>query len=265
MARTPVLLWRLITTVRNWPLYLWNRWGMTEGRDDVRFNLWNGFTIIGRPFSVDRAIINEEWLDRCYEPNDAGIPWDWSSCQTILDVGAHIGTFTLYAAAHAPYARITAFEPEPGNAEILRRNIDVNRLNDRVEAVEAAVGGSNGTIEFHLTTASASGGHSIFKYAADSRSITVPMISLESVFTERGIDRCDMLKLDCEGAEYEALYGLSAERLARIRFIAMEYHHFSNEPSHAPAHLKIFLEKHGFTVMSPAKSLFFAYRAATKA
>ena len=181
-GRGLVLFWRLITTVRNWPVYFLNRFGKMEGKEEIRFKLWNGFTIIGRPFSVDRAIINEEWLDRCYEPNDVGITWDWSACKTILDVGAHIGTFTMYAAAHAKNARVIAFEPEPSNAAVLRKNIAVNHVEDRVQAVEAAVSNKNGTATFHLTTASASGGHSMFQDTEASKTITVPMISLESVF-----------------------------------------------------------------------------------
>lgn len=259
-ARSMVLFWRLITTVRNWPVYFFNRFGKMERKQEVRFKLWNGITIIGRPFSVDRAIINEEWLDRCYEPNDVGIHWNWSACKTILDVGAHIGTFTMYAAAHAKNAHVIAFEPEPSNAAVLRKNIAVNDLESRVHAVEAAVSNTNGTATFHLTTASASGGHSMFQYTENSKTITVPMISLESIFADNNIDVCDFLKLDCEGAEYDALYSLSPERLASIRFIAMEYHHFSKDPRHTPAHLKTFLEHHSFTVIEPSKSIFFAYR-----
>jgi FkbM family methyltransferase len=255
------LLWRLLTTVRNWPVYFLNRFGWMEGRKFVRFRLWNGFTIVGRPFSVDRAIINEEWLDRCYEPNDVGIPWDWNACRTIVDVGAHTGTFTLYAAAHAPNARILAFEPEASNAAMLRRNIAENRLEQRVETVEAAISDHDGTATFHVTfEQSGSGGHSLYKYAKTDTEVTVPLVSLASIFARPGFATIDFLKLDCEGAEYDALYGLSDNQLSSIRFIAMEYHHFSDDPRHAPEPLKTFLEQHGFAVMKPSKGLFFAVK-----
>lgn len=259
---TVTLLWRLLTTVRNWPVYFLNRFGWMEGRDEVRFRLWNGMTIIGRPFSVDRAIINEEWLDRCYDPNALGLSWDWKTCKSIVDIGAHIGTFTLYAAAHAPDARIIAVEPEPSNARIVRRNIEVNRLGGRVAPEEAAVGPADGSAQLHVTFArSGSGGHSLFRYDEASASITVPVVSIASLFRRHDIDNCDMMKIDCEGAEYDALYATEPDILRRIRFLAIEYHHFSRDPRHTPAVLKAFLEEHGFTVHTPWKSLFFAFRS----
>lgn len=234
-----------------------------EKREAIRFKLWNGFTILTRPFSIDRTIINEEWLDHCYEPNDSGIPWDWETCHTIIDVGAHIGGFTLYAAAHAPHARILAYEPEPSNAIMLERNIKENNLTDRVRGIQAGIGGKNETMTLHVSyERSASGGHSLFDYTGKGGQVPVSVFSLSSVLESNHIEQCDFLKMDCEGAEYEALYGLTDKQLRSIRFIAMEYHHFSSDPTHTPEHLKAFLEKHGFTLMSPAKSLFFAYRSA---
>lgn len=264
LRKNLTLLWRLCTTIRNWPVYFLNRFGWMEGKKEVHFHTWSGITIVGRPFSIDRAIINEEWLDRCYEPRDAGIPWDWKNCKTILDIGSHIGTFTLYAAAHAPDAHIVAYEPEPSNAEVLRRNISINHLENRVKAVEAAVGAKEGSISFYKTTSSASGGHSMYRYSEESTEITVPMVSLESVFTSNNITQCDFLKMDCEGAEYDALYSLSESRLRSITFIALEYHHFSSDPMHTPGKLRTHLEQHGFRVIEPAKSLFFAYQTPTQ-
>ncbi|TSC80414.1 MAG: FkbM family methyltransferase [Candidatus Peregrinibacteria bacterium Gr01-1014_25] len=214
---TITLLWRLLTTVRNWPVYFLNRFGWMEKRSEVRFHLWNGMTIIGRPFSVDRAIINEEWLDRCYDPNALGLSWDWRSCRTIVDIGAHIGTFTLFAAAHAPGARIVAVEPEPSNAQLVRRNIGVNRLGGRVELVEAALGAADGSATLHVTFArSGSGGHSLIRYEEASTSVTVPVVCLASLFQRHGIDVCDVLKIDCEGAEYDALYATPPDILRHV-------------------------------------------------
>jgi FkbM family methyltransferase len=261
-APTPVLLWRLLTTVRNWPVYFRNRFGMMEGSPEVRFRFWNGMTMTGRPKSLDRCIINEEWLDRCYEPNQAGIPFDWSACRTIIDIGAHIGGFTLYAAAHAPNARIIAFEPEPSNARVLRQNIADNHLDARIVAEQKAVAGTRGMLTLHRTFAStSSGGHSLIDYAHEGDDIPVDAITLADMFREHDIQHCDFLKIDCEGAEYDILYGLSDELYRTINFIALEYHHFSPNPKHTGPPLRAHLETKGFTVMTPSKSLYFAYRA----
>lgn len=257
----PVLLWRLLTTVRNWPVYLLNRMGRMEGRQRVRIHFWNGMTMTGRPKSVDRCICNEEWLDRCYEPNDAGIRFNWNASRVIIDIGGHIGGFTLYAAAKAPDARIIAFEPEPTNAAILRENITNNHLESRVTVVENAVAAQAGTLTLHRTfSATGSGGHSLYDYAGEGDDVAVTVTTLPDIFTAHGIERIDFLKIDCEGAEYDMLYQLPDDFFARIGFIALEYHHFSADPRHNGPALTEYLRTKGFTVMSPAKSLLFAYR-----
>ncbi len=261
LSRNLQLLYRLITSVKNWPVYFLNRFGYMEGRKEVRFKLWNGMTVVGRPFSIDRAVINEEILDRCYEPNDVGIPFDWSSCKTIIDIGSHIGVFSMYAAAKAKHARIWAFEPEHSNAETLRRNIEANHLEGRMQAIESAVGATDGTVTFHVSfEKSASGGHSVYDYTNHGKAVTVPAISFSAWLERENIGPIDFLKVDCEGAEYEIFYGLTHDQMKRIRFIAMEYHHFSKDPRHTPVALRSFLEMHGFMVTEPHKSIFFAWR-----
>lgn len=263
MASQLTLLWRLVTTVRNWPVYFLNRFGKMEGKTEVRFHLWNGMTIIGRPFSIDRAIINEEWLDCCYDPNYFGVPWDWSACRNVVDIGSHIGTFTLYAAAHAKNARIAAVEPEPSNVEVLRKNIAVNKLENRVTVYPAAMADRDGTMTLHVTyDKSASGGHSLYDYTGTGKAVEIPTLSLQTLFTKQGIEKCEFLKIDCEGAEYAMLFSAPDELLKKVRFLALEVHHFSKEPNHTPQAMKLFLENRGFTVMSPAKSLLFAWRTA---
>ncbi len=262
LFRNLQLLLRLLTTVRNWPIYFLNRFGYMEGRKELRFKLWNGMTVVSRPFSIDRAVINEEILDRCYEPNDVGIPWDWDSCKTIIDIGSHIGVFSVYAAGKAKHANIWAFEPEHSNAELLRRNIEVNHLEGRMQAIESAVGATDGTVTFHVSfEQSASGGHSVYDYTSHGKAITVPSVSFSAWLDREKIEVIDFLKVDCEGAEYDIFYGLRDDQMARIRFIAMEYHHFSKDPRHTPKELRKWVEKHGFTVTTPHKSIFFAHRA----
>jgi len=77
-------------------------------------------------------------------------------------------------------------------------------------------------------------------------------ISLPSLFEREGISRCDFLKIDCEGAEYEILMSLDPSMLDRIGKIACEYHQPAyygvTHPEHTPERLVRFLEENGFTV-----------------
>src|SRR5436190_18788392 len=67
-----------------------------------------------------------------------------------VDVGAHIGTHTIYALRTGRFARAIAFEPEPRNARLLAMNLDVNGLSGAVVLVRKAAGAATGTAVLHL-------------------------------------------------------------------------------------------------------------------
>lgn len=252
------LLLRVLQVVRNWPVYFLNRYGFMR-RGILRYKLRNSITVLSRPFAIDGSALNDVWLDDSYDPNRFGVPFDWSQCRTIVDIGGNIGTFSLFAAHHAPHATIFAAEPEPENATMFRRNMAINHFDERVTLTEAGIGKKNEIVTFHVTHKN-SGGHSMFKHTENSHPIEVQIVSLRSFFETHAILSCDYLKLDCEGGEYEGLYSLTDSQLASIRFIAIEYHHFSNDPRHTGPALREFLESCGFSVHSPKKSIFFAIR-----
>lgn len=255
------MLFRLMTLVRNWPVYFLNRYGFIK-KGDVTLKLWNGLTLISRPFHIDRSPFNDVWIDRSYDPNAFGIPFDWKKCRTIIDIGANIGDFTVYAAHKAPEATVIAVEPEPGNAGMVGKNIAANHLESRTKLHEVGVG-KRGSFTLYVDD-TCSGGTSLFKHTEKSHEITVPVIPLQEIFEKEHIKHCDYLKMDCEGGEYDAFYGLPDAYFQRIAFMAIEYHHFSKDPLHTPAKLKEFLEAKGFTVIQPKKSFYFAWRTQEK-
>lgn len=257
MLRTYALLFvRLVTTVRNWPVYFLNRFGLTKGV--VEYRLRSGMTILSRPYSVDGSALNEVWFDHCYDPNFFGLPFDWKNAKHVVDVGGHIGTFTLFAAAHAPDASIVTLEPEADNFAVLAANIAANHLLNRVTLHNVGLGDGNSVELF--TFPGDHGGNSVYRPSEGGIPVRIETISLPTLFEKHGIDRCDYLKLDCEGAEYEALYGLPAEYFPRIRCIGMEYHHFSKDPRHNGGSLQAFLESKGFRCVRHKKSMMFAIR-----
>jgi len=253
------LLWKLIRKVRNWPLFFLNRFGLIKSKT-LTFKLRNGLLITSRPFAIDRSALNDVWLEESYEPSNAGIFWDWTACRRIVDVGANIGTFTLYAAMKAPQATIDAVEPEPGNCEILRKNVSQNGFDSRIRVHKLALSDKSGTAELNISS-EVSGGHSLFRHGSHgSATLTVPTKPLTDLFAESGILECDFLKMDCEGAEYSILYSLPAAWFKKIRCLAIEYHHFSTDPRYQPGSLKTFLEQNGFRVLPLKKSMWLAIR-----
>jgi FkbM family methyltransferase len=125
---------------------------------------------------------------------------------TVLDVGANIGYHAVLASRLVgPQGRVLAFEPEPGNLALLRKNLAANGCAN-VEVFPCAVGAAAGTIELHLSAANM-GSHST-AYAPDAagRTVTVPLVRLDDA-VKPGLEP-DVVKMDIEGGEAAALDGM---------------------------------------------------------
>ena len=147
----------------------------------------------------------------------------------ILDAGANIGAFTLYAARTAPSARIFAIEPFGPTFERLTDTVAANRLSARVTCLQRALGGQEGFA--HMTGhAQPSQFREVVREAGQS-TVPVTMTTLEAILQAHAIERVDVLKMDIEGAEYPALSRAPADVLRRIRRICLEYHPtYAGEP-----------------------------------
>ncbi len=128
----------------------------------------------------------------------------------VLDVGAHIGSYTLrYSRIVGDEGRVVAFEPEPENRRILRWNIRLNKA-ENVTVCPEALGNFHG--EARLKLSAYAGVHSFVRTSAEIRQtgeILVPIIKMD----ELDMDRVNLIKIDVEGYELEVLRG--GERMIR--------------------------------------------------
>lgn len=133
--------------------------------------------------------------------------------QTVYDLGAHIGYYTLLASRLVgPDGRVIALEPEPQNLRFLRRHLQLNRVTN-VEVVEAAVTDSVGEISFEVGPTSTTG-----KVAAGgvASSLAVRCVTIDDLVLVQGMPAPDLIKMDIEGAEGLALRG-AEQVFARYR------------------------------------------------
>jgi len=209
---------------------------------------------VGTP--MDAWVLKETCLDRDYE-RDAPLEPGW----TVVDVGAAFGDFTVHAARLCPRGTVHAFEPLPENFRRLEEHLRLNGVAN-VRASAEAIAASPGTLTLYTVTG-LTGQH---RTAGDERgaaepALRVPATTLERVFEERRIERCDLLKIDCEGAEFEIVLGLPKAVLGRTARIVLEYH--DHVTAHTHEELVRFLEGQGFAVRvrpNPAwKELGFLY------
>jgi FkbM family methyltransferase len=147
----------------------------------------------------------------------------------ILDAGANIGAFTLYAARTAPAARIFAIEPFGATFQRLTETVAANRLSGRVTCLQCALGGEEG--EAHMTGAAQPSQFRQVVREAGQSTVPVKVTTLEAIFQAHGIDHVDVLKMDIEGGEYPSLSHASEDVLRRIGRICLEYHPaYAGEP-----------------------------------
>ena len=125
-----------------------------------------------------------------------------------------------------PDSRVVACEPDPENLSLLHTNL-LGYQN--VEIVEAAILAHDlAEAEFHAVVNKAgdnSGGGSCVRVEPGSKSIRVPALAMIKLWESKGISSCDLLKLDCEGAELQILRALAdAGLLRRVARIVGEWH-----------------------------------------
>jgi FkbM family methyltransferase len=135
----------------------------------------------------------------------------------ILDCGANIGLSVLYFKSKYPGANIIAFEPDPTNFTLLKKNIEGNNLHN-VELRNEAVWKDNTTIEF---VSDGTLGSKIGSTSSGSNVIRMNATRLRDYLDEK----IDFLKLDIEGAEYEVLKDCK-DKLGSIQYLFIEFHGF---------------------------------------
>lgn len=128
---------------------------------------------------------------------------------TVFDVGANIGLMSIPLLAHDPSITMVSVEPSPANHAALKRTADQSPFRDRWEIVKMAVSDCEGEAELHCAPDALGAFDSLgsTQRTEVSRTIRVPLTTLDQVWAQRGRPRVSVIKLDVEGAEWSALRG----------------------------------------------------------
>ena len=126
---------------------------------------------------------------------------------TVVDVGANYGVITLLAArAVGATGLVHSFEPQPGLADLLRRSIALNRL-DNVHVHEQALSEADGALELHIPSENLGAGSLTRSLHGPGTVITVPVRTSGDRLAELDLPHVRLLKVDIEGHEPEFLRG----------------------------------------------------------
>jgi FkbM family methyltransferase len=153
--------------------------------------------------------------------------------RTVVDVGANIADTAIYFALRGA-KRVVAFEPFPKTFKIAERNIKANGLEDKVILVNAGCGYDGEVRVKEDVESNASAELKDF-----GQGVKIPMYSLNTIVSKFNVEKGSVLKVDCEGCEYDLFRNASKEALERFDQIEMEYHYGYKE-------LVNILKKNGF-------------------
>lgn len=213
-----IFTWRALALLRGRPRFLLLQMlGGRVGQYELRRS---GLKFHVRHRTGDVAILNKVFArnggrDSYTPPPEVVSAIGSTRAPKILDVGANIGLFGIFALERWPDAQITAFEPDDDNRRVLCRTVAANALGHRWTVVGKAVSNAVGELSF------VPGLRAEAHIAADDETgtITVPTVDL---FEQQG-DGVDLIKLDVEGGEWTILADprLSALKTSAIR---LEWH-----------------------------------------
>lgn len=159
------------------------------------------------------------------------------SDMTIVDVGANIGVVTQYM---RPYAKkIYALEPSSEHFTALKQNKDYNNW-DNVEVFNVALSDKDGEASLSWNSANRTCNSITNGYGEGTE--MVKTVAMDTFFEQNGIEQCDFMKFDVEGADELILYSEGFKKVAdKIKAIEIEFHH------HTWPEIVKYLQDLGFT------------------
>ncbi len=148
----------------------------------------------------------------------------------VIDIGAHYGLISIYIAKKNPQVDIYSFEPSKTTYTCLQENIKVNNIKN-IKSFNAGVGLKNEEKEFYFSPINTWGSSDTpgADFQNFSFSEKVKMKNLSDVLKSEKIDKIKLLKVDCEGCEYDVFESMSDETLQKIEYLVVEAHAYVSD------------------------------------
>jgi len=163
---------------------------------------------------------------------------------TVLDLGSHIGYYTLIAAELVgEKGKVFAFEPEPTNFVLLKKNIKINNYQN-VIPVQKAVSNKNGKGRLYLKEKKTQ--NRIYDSQENDPFIEIETVRLEDYIKER----VDFIKMDIEGSEVMAINGMIAlfQKNQQVKIMTEFYPALIKKSGENPLEFLKLLKKCGFSI-----------------
>jgi FkbM family methyltransferase len=140
-----------------------------------------------------------------------------------IDVGGNIGAFTVWLASKTKTSEGFIFEPLESNRKLLTFNLSINKIKN-VEVIPAALGGADRQIAMFLNLNSPGGSSLYTKQNNGKRGTEKIQVKAFRRWLDETRGKFHLLKIDCEGAEWEILKATPPEYFRRFQLVVAEVH-----------------------------------------
>ena len=139
--------------------------------------------------------------------------------KTVVDIGSNIGDSSIFFSLRGAN-QVIGFEPFPKNYNFSIQNIKVNNLSEKILINLAGCSSKNSTVIIDPSFSSTAG----TRLTHFSKGVKVPVYTLEEIIKKFQIPKDSILKIDCEGCEYDIIFQSTEAILKHFSYIKIEYH-----------------------------------------
>jgi FkbM family methyltransferase len=211
---------KIIFKLKNWTCPIFHYFNLKNNECVAEFR--NGIKCIIRNRSDTIVFLENFFLDSYDRVEGFMIKEN----DTVIDIGAHIGYFTIYAAKKAKKGKVISFEPSKESFKVLKNNLKINNIQN-VNIENIGVRNESGNSILYVDRDNEIG-NSMFSNDKNLIKENVQVTSITEIIKKYNVKSIDLLKLDCEGAEYEIILKLPINILNKIKRISIEVHKIDN-------------------------------------
>jgi FkbM family methyltransferase len=230
----------LLKQVSNWPAYLVYK---IFGGTSFTFKFKNG-----RKLHVPKPMMGafrEVFLDQIYYRH---LPSEITrDLKTILDVGANAGYFGVFALYRNPVATVHCVEPFPACVTQIQEYAK-DFETGQMKVHELGLSGENGSFKLYVDDVQEYSTTSSMTPGENKQAIEIETISFRNFLEQEKLEQVDLVKMDCEGAEYSTIYAMEDVDFNKVSAWAIETH-LGSAKEECTAHLACFLESYGYKTL----------------
>ncbi len=212
----------------------------------VVYSLRSGLQYSCRGGPEDIGTLDEVFIKRMYDkPGYEILPND-----IVIDIGAYIGDFSIYAAKKAHLGSVLSFEPIGSLRKLVQTNTRLNAVKN-ILLFPFGLAAHSAVANFYIRTDKPAGDTSMYAGTSNKEHYetkTSLVIAASNFFSVMKSIRPTYLKIDCEGSEFEILYSLPESFWSTIRVAIVEYHDIFTDEKNNSIRLQAFMSQKGFQI-----------------